>query len=446
MSSASADAQALLHAQRRSYIHGALNLLLGVLFYCGVSGTWPPGLLAGELVLVVSLGALRWLVGVGWFTPTRVGLLGGVLGLVAATLLLVWSGGPISPYAHLFGAMPFMLALFTPGSSKPTLLSGGATLAVLSLVCWLSGMPPRQLVIQVFCSLVLLRVAYSGSRVYKQVLAAHGEAHEARSRVAEQLAESERLRSRAERERAEVERLVLVGQLAAGVVHEVNNPLAFVKANLGFLAHELDSEGPPLDREDLKSLIAETQQGVLRIQQIITDLKDLSRSGHLGEEQRGELGEALREAGRLASVRLGGDCQVDLRLEPELPAVRLGQRHMVQVMLNLLINAADAVEQALPPRRPHITVSARRVEADVRVLVEDNGPGIPAEVLPRLFEPFFTTKPPGKGTGLGLALCQEYIERAGGALHAENRAEGGARFVLRLPLAATSAPALMGAQ
>ncbi|EAU64486.1 signal transduction histidine kinase [Stigmatella aurantiaca DW4/3-1] len=251
----------------------------------------------------------------------------------------------------------------------------------------------------------------------------------------EQLAESERLRGRAERERAEVERLVLMGQMAAGVAHEVNNPLAFVKANLSFLAREVDSEMPSLDRTELQSLLQETLQGVLRIQQIVTDLKAFSRAEKLGEEEQGALEDALREAGRLVSLRLGAGCQVELELDPVLPAVRLSQRHMVQVMVNLLLNAADAVDQVRPLRPPRISVRALRVEEGVHLLVEDNGPGIPPEVLPRLFQPFFTTKPPGKGTGLGLALCWQYIARAGGTLHAENRAEGGARFVLKLPLA-----------
>ncbi|MDC0714475.1 ATP-binding protein [Stigmatella sp. ncwal1] len=259
-----------------------------------------------------------------------------------------------------------------------------------------------------------------------------------RKRAEEQLAESERLRGRAERERAEVERLVLMGQMAAGVAHEVNNPLSFVKANLGFLARELDSEVPSLDRTELQSLLRETQQGVLRIQQIVTDLKAFSRAGNVGDEERGVLEEALREASRLVSLRLGAGCQVELELDPALPVVRLSQRHMVQVMVNLLLNAADAVEQAQPTRLPQISVRARRVEEGVHLLVEDNGPGIPPEVLPRLFQPFFTTKPPGKGTGLGLALCWQYIARAGGTLHAENRSEGGARFVLWLPLAGAS--------
>jgi two-component system sensor histidine kinase PhcS len=103
-----------------------------------------------------------------------------------------------------------------------------------------------------------------------------------------------------------------------------------------------------------------------------------------------------------------------------------------QVLLNLLLNAADAIEDA-KVRDGRVAVRAEVEGAQVRVVVEDNGPGIAEENLPMLFTSFFTTKAPGKGTGLGLALCREYVSRAGGSLQAENRPEGGARFVLRVP-------------
>src|SRR6218665_1101544 len=429
------DAKALLDIQKKSYFNGAICLFCGLLFHCVVSGTLIVPFVVSQLLLVGLFCAMSFRVGEGWLSPTRAGVIGGILGLVAATSFVHWSGGPFSPYIHFFGALPFMLALFSPDSGVPTLVSGGATLVAVLVVSVLAGMPPRLLVLQSFSSVVLLSLALFGTRVYRRALDAHREAHQARLQALEQLAESERLRGRAERERAEVERLVLVGQLTAGVAHEVNNPMAFVKANLNFLEREAEDETRPLDRTELKSLLQETQQGVLRIQQIVMDLKDFSRAGHMGEEERGELEEALREAGRLASVRMGAGCDVSLGLAPELPAVRVGQRHIVQVMVNLLLNAVDAVEQARPERCAHITVRARREERGVCVQVDDNGPGIPPDVLPRLFEPFFTTKPPGKGTGLGLALCREYVARAGGTLHAENRSEGGARFILMLPLA-----------
>jgi two-component system, NtrC family, sensor kinase len=441
MSAEASDAKTLIQIQKKSYLAGAIYLLCGLAFHCLVSGTAPLGLVVGELIIVGLLLLLGACVGKRGLTPVRVGVAGGSLGLVAAVMFIHWSSGPRSPYLHMLGALPFMLALFTPGSSKPTLMSGGAALVSLSLVSALNGMPPRQMLLQAFSSVVVLALAFSGSRVYQRVIRAQSEAHQARLQAVEQLAESERLRGRAERERAEVERLVLMGQLAAGVAHEVNNPLSFVMANLAFLERQVDRQGPPMDLAEHKTLLRETLEGLLRIQQIVKDLKDFSRAGYMDDVKRGPLEEALREAGRLASVRLGGSGQVELVLEPGLPLVRMGQRHVVQVMVNLLLNAMDAVEEAQPPRQPHITVRARREEGGVSLLVEDNGPGIPPEVMPRLFEPFFTTKPSGKGTGLGLALCREYISQAGGSLHAENRAEGGARFIIRLPLAAASVAA-----
>ena len=390
----------MLDVQRRSYFNGAASLLCGLLFHCLVTRTLIVPLVVSQLLLA---SFFLWM-GVGFgrgLSPNWAGVMGACLGLVAGTLFVHWSGGPNSPYFHVFGALPFMLALFTPSSRMATVVSGVATLLAVELVGVLAHLPPQTLLLQAFTSALLMSLALFGTSVYGRVFEAQQEAHQERLRALDQLAESERLPGRAERERAEVERLVLVGQLAAGVAHEVNNPLAFVKANLSFLENEASGEGPPLDRAELQQLLAETQQGVLRIQQIVTDLKDFSRTGQLDEEARGALTEALQEAKRLASVRLGTEGEVSLELDPGLPAVRLGQRHVVQVMVNLLLNAADAVTTAQPPRHAHIRVSARRLDGEVRVQVEDNGPGIPPEVLPRLFEPFFTTKPPGKGNRAG---------------------------------------------
>jgi C4-dicarboxylate-specific signal transduction histidine kinase len=215
------------------------------------------------------------------------------------------------------------------------------------------------------------------------------------------------------------------------VAHEVNNPLAFVKANLSFLEEELGEHPPVPGREDLRGVIAETQQGVLRIQQIVTDLRQFSRKSSTVEECA--VADAVEEAQRLASVRLNSLGEVVRELPTNLPRVRMGQRQLVQVLLNLLVNAADAIESAQPRRPARIILRARPCAGGVCLEVEDNGPGIPPEVMPRLFEPFFTTKPPGKGTGLGLALSREYIGRTGGSLVAENCPGGGARFVIQLP-------------
>jgi two-component system, NtrC family, sensor kinase len=126
---------------------------------------------------------------------------------------------------------------------------------------------------------------------------------------------------------------------------------------------------------------------------------------------------------------------------PGLPPVRAVARHLGEVVLNLLVNAADALERL--PAGAERAVSLRVFEESgaVCVSVEDSGAGLSAELRDRIFDPFFTTKPVGQGTGLGLALAREYVERYGGQLLGENRAEGGARFTLRLPAVEGAAPA-----
>ena len=374
-------------------------------------------------------------VGAGRLASHWASLCAGLIAVMTTTVLVAASGGQNSPFFHILATLPFILAMFTPDTRLPTAAGGVATLAAVFAVDVISGVPPKEVLLQLGSFSMLVGLALFGMRTYRRLEEEQRMTNQERLRMMEQLAESERLRARAELERAEVDRLVLVGQLAAGVAHEVNNPLAYVKSNLSFLEREVRGEEGPLDRDELRLVIAETQQGVLRIQQIVTDLRGFSRARDAGEPERGLIEPALLEATRLASVRLSERGQVALALDPELPAVKLGHRHLVQVVLNLLINAVDAVEMANPGSMAHLSVRAWKVEDRVRVEVDDNGPGVPPDVLPRLFEPFFTTKPQGHGTGLGLALCREFISRTGGTIHAENRPGGGARFVLLLPVA-----------
>jgi signal transduction histidine kinase len=398
-------------------------------------------LLPGDFDSRLSLVQLAWsacfvLLGLGvevlprWFQSLAAGLV--CLGSVTA--IIHFTGGSSSPYLALLVAIPLLLAMFNPDSRLPMLVMLGATVGAVAVLDLLAEVPPGILVPRAATFGLVGMIGAVGSQTYRRLREAEKVAQEERLAALKQLARSEHLRLHAERERAEVERLVMVGQLAAGVAHEVNNPLAFVKANLSYLKEELRREDSPPDPAELGEVLTETEQGLLRIQQIVTDLRRFSREGNEQErEEAGSPGEAMEEARRLASVRLRGLGEVVLDVGPELPRVSLGQRRLVQVLLNLLLNAADAVEAAEPPRAARIVVRARRrEEGGVRLEVEDNGPGIPPEVLPRLFEPFFTTKPPGKGTGLGLALCRGYVSESGGALSVENRTEGGARFTLLL--------------
>jgi signal transduction histidine kinase len=422
---------AQLRVKRRIYLVSAGLILAIPLAHTLLSGTINPRLALVQFLWSLCFVLLGMVVGAGWLAPWASGSASALVCILAVSAIIHITGGPASPYFVALISAPLLLAMFTPDSRLPTLVSLGAMLGAVVVLNVLAGLPPRTFLPQVVTFGLIGAIGVYGGRTYQRLREAEKVAQEQRLKALEQLAESERRRLQAERERAEVDRLVLVGQLATGVAHEVNNPLAFVKSNLHYLERELLDEDSPPDMAEVRELLDETRQGVLRIQQIVTDLRRFSREENAPCE-RSSPQEAVEEARRLASVRLNSLGEVVLDIAPGLPAVCLGQRHLVQVLLNLLLNAADAVETAEPPRPARIGVRARRVEGGVRLEVEDNGPGIPPEVLPRLFEPFFTTKPPGKGTGLGLTLCHEYVSRAGGRLTAENRPEGGARFILTL--------------
>jgi signal transduction histidine kinase len=226
------------------------------------------------------------------------------------------------------------------------------------------------------------------------------------------------------------ERLASVGRLSAGLAHEIGNPLASL---LGLedllLAGDL---APDEQRDFLRRIRSETE----RIHVILRDLLDFARPASVradGEDEPpGNVGEAIADV--VALIRPQRSFRdVDLRIEtePDLPPVRLGHQHMMQVLLNLLMNAADAVG----PTRGKIRLSAGQRGELVHLVVEDDGPGIDPRVRERLFEPFVTTKDVGRGTGLGLAVCRGLLESVRGSIALDETHRPGARFVVELPIA-----------
>ncbi|WP_437713294.1 HAMP domain-containing sensor histidine kinase [Sorangium sp. So ce448] len=235
------------------------------------------------------------------------------------------------------------------------------------------------------------------------------------------------------------ERLASVGRLAAGLAHEIGNPLAAI---LG-LQDLLLAGGltPAEERDFVERMKRETE----RIHKILRDLLDFARPAARGAAEAGDDG----EAGHLPSGSVAeaiGDVvslvtpqkafraiELERDVAPDVPAVPLAHGQLVQVLLNLLLNAADAV----PRVGGRVTVRASRgAGGGARIEVEDNGPGIAEAVRETLFEPFITTKEVGEGTGLGLAVCRGLVEAAGGTIGVERGADGGARFVVLLPGAA----------
>ncbi|HZO08479.1 MAG TPA: ATP-binding protein, partial [Myxococcota bacterium] len=172
-------------------------------------------------------------------------------------------------------------------------------------------------------------------------------------------------------------------------------------------------------------------EGLERTQRLVGDLRDFAAPGG-GARSPVDLRRGLASTAQLLGYSLR-QARVELRLDlaPDLPSVEGDARALNQVFLNLLKNAVEALEG----RGGTIWVSGRREGEGVRVEVRDDGPGIAPEALARVFEPFHTTKSAGRGTGLGLAISRRIASEHGGSLEAGSAAEGGAAFVLRLPLA-----------
>jgi len=238
--------------------------------------------------------------------------------------------------------------------------------------------------------------------------------------------------ARAQERLVRSERLASVGRLAAGLAHEIGNPIAAI---LGF--EELLLLGglePAEERDFLERMKRETE----RIHRILRDLLDFARPAvHRRKEEpeaAGDVREAIDDVLALVKPQKAfRDVEVRAEVAPDLPQVTLSHQRIVQVVLNVVLNAADAA-----PRGRVTLRAARGAASAVRIEIEDNGPGIAPEVKDRLFEPFVTTKPVGEGTGLGLAVCRGLVEAVGGTIGVEDGAEGGARFVVELPAHAVS--------
>lgn len=242
-------------------------------------------------------------------------------------------------------------------------------------------------------------------------------------------------RKRIEAQLLLADRMVSVGTLAAGIAHEVNNPLSFVLSNLDFALRELGA-AQGADPEVLRAL-DDAKAGGVRVRAIVRDLKSFSRGD---DETRAplDLRSVLLSAVGLASNEIRHRAQVSV--DPgDVPPVLGSERRLAQVLLNLLINAAQAI--------PEGNAEANRIRAatgttpDGRAFVEisDTGCGIPPELRSRIFDPFFTTKPVGEGTGLGLSICHAIVTQHGGEISVEDAPGGGSIFRVLLPPAAPAA-------
>jgi signal transduction histidine kinase len=264
------------------------------------------------------------------------------------------------------------------------------------------------------------------------------------------------------------EKLASIGQLAAGVAHEINNPIGFVQSNLGSLERYFEQVMKLLDgyqdgenligvqvksseagrawlerieqlkklaeldylKEDIPDLLKESRDGIVRVKQIVADLKDFSRVDSTQEWEWVDLRTGLNSTLNIVNNEIKYRADV-VKEYGDLPHIKCLPSQLNQVFMNLLVNAAQAT-----PEGTHGTITLRcGTQADgVWVEISDTGAGIPEENLKRIFDPFFTTKPIGKGTGLGLSLSYGIVQKHGGRIEVKSQVGVGTTFRISLPI------------
>jgi two-component system NtrC family sensor kinase len=232
----------------------------------------------------------------------------------------------------------------------------------------------------------------------------------------------------------ETEKMAAVGQLAGGVAHEINNPLAGILTFAQLMKRDAGRSGQDLDSLQL------IEESALRCKRIVESLLQFSRRSQEGDRRPFDLNRCVEDAGFLfrAQLKKAAHATLEVRTEPELPQVIGDTGQLGQVVLNLLQNAL----YALMGEQGTVTVTTGRRDTQVFFAVHDTGAGIEQSVLPRIFEPSFTTKPPGEGTGLGLAIAYRIVQDHGGRFEIQTRPGEGSTFTVLLPIPPTAFPSV----
>lgn len=316
--------------------------------------------------------------------------------------LMLTSNGPMQTTPQS-GERETLLDRILPASLPPVLL------LLLAVYLAVSG--------STIGAVASVAVALVCHRVLKAIAARVTRANEQKCSLDIQLIQSQKLAS--------------IGELSAGIAHEINNPLAIIGQEIEWVLHLTGSGQADTEpgAAEMKDSLAEISRQVNRCKEITHKLLDLARKKD-PVIQPADLNRLLEDMARLVEREAGyNDIRIERDYDADLPPVRTDPPLVRQVVLNLLNNATQAIG-----RGGVIRLTTRKEKKDrVRIDVGDTGCGIPAEHLNQVFDPFFTTKPPGAGTGLGLSICHGIITKLGGAITVESRVGQGTTFTVTLP-------------
>ena len=265
------------------------------------------------------------------------------------------------------------------------------------------------------------------------------------------------------------EKLSAIGQLAAGIAHEINTPVQYVSDNIAFLSdtwNQLDaamafcltpahasiasdsrpsgavtSAGPPEGwdwlRQEVPKAISQSREGIRRMSKILGAMRRFSHTGG-GEREQVDLNEALDATLTIAQNQIKHIADVQTDYQPNLPRLECYADEMNQVFLNLIVNATHAIREASKKQareRGKLTIRTRKIDNDVQIEIQDNGTGIPLPVCARVFDPFFTTKQAGEGTGQGLTICHNIVvQKHHGNIWFDTELDRGTTFFVRIPI------------
>jgi len=260
---------------------------------------------------------------------------------------------------------------------------------------------------------------------------------EQRQRMQQELLEAQRrhLEAKMEAQLLRASRLASLGTLAAGVAHEINNPLAYLTSNLNSVSAALGGPEPPPPEEmkDLRDALAESIEGAKRIEAIVKAIRVFSPRPAEESEETLDVRAVAAEALEMVGSRLRGRAAAECHFEGA-PRVVGNSERLYQALMTLLVNAVEAIPEGRPEAN-RVTVTGRTRGDRVVIEISDTGSGIQPDVLPQIFEPFFSTKPSPSGTGLGLFVCKGIVSAMGGTLSVRTEPGHGSTFSIDLPSA-----------